>query len=60
MRYFNTHGPVNEIEHYVVTRSELISDLVAQTSKQHNTRSLLQKLVAQTASLCIRSDKISI
>jgi hypothetical protein len=30
MRYFNTLGPVNETEHYVVPRRELITDLVAQ------------------------------
>lgn len=30
MRYFNTLGPVNETEHYVVPRRELIADLVAQ------------------------------
>lgn len=30
MRYFNTYGPVNEIEHYVVPRSKLVTELVAQ------------------------------
>jgi len=30
MRYFNTYGPVNEIEHYVVPRSKLVAELVAQ------------------------------
>ncbi|MBV7336249.1 AAA-like domain-containing protein [Chloroflexi bacterium TSY] len=30
MRYFNTHGPVNEIEHYVVPRSALVANLVEQ------------------------------
>ena len=30
MRYFNTLGPVNESEHYVVSRQALITDLVAQ------------------------------
>ncbi|MEZ4862440.1 MAG: AAA-like domain-containing protein [Caldilineaceae bacterium] len=29
-RYFNTHGPVNEVEHYVVTRSVLVADVAAQ------------------------------
>lgn len=33
MRYFNTHGPVNENEHYVVSRKELVTDLVAQISQ---------------------------
>ncbi|MBV7336516.1 AAA-like domain-containing protein [Chloroflexi bacterium TSY] len=28
MRYFNTHGPVNEQEHYVVPRDRLVDDLV--------------------------------
>lgn len=28
MRYFNTFGPVNTAEHYVVSRGELIADLV--------------------------------
>ena len=30
MRYFNTYGPVNEIEHYVVPRSKLVAELIAQ------------------------------
>ncbi|MEZ4862628.1 MAG: AAA-like domain-containing protein [Caldilineaceae bacterium] len=30
MRYFNTHGPVNETEHYVVARDKLLAELVAQ------------------------------
>ena len=30
MRYFNTLGPVNDKEHYVVPRSELVAELVAQ------------------------------
>ncbi len=29
-RYFNTYGPVNEIEHYVVFRHQLIADIVSQ------------------------------
>jgi hypothetical protein len=33
MRYFNIYGPVNETEHYVVPRSELIADLVAQIER---------------------------
>jgi energy-coupling factor transporter ATP-binding protein EcfA2 len=33
MRYFNTLGPVNETEHYVVPRRELIADLVAQIER---------------------------
>ena len=33
MRYFNTLGPVNEKEHYVVPRSELIANLVAQIER---------------------------
>jgi energy-coupling factor transporter ATP-binding protein EcfA2 len=33
MRYFNTHGPVNETEHYVVPRTELLTDLVAQIER---------------------------
>ena len=30
MRYFNTHGPVNAEEHYVVSRQALLSDLLTQ------------------------------
>ncbi len=30
MRYFNTHGPVNVQEHYVVPRQELVDQLIAQ------------------------------
>lgn len=30
MRYFNTHGPVNAAEHYVVARRPLVEGLVAQ------------------------------
>lgn len=30
MRYFNTHGPVNAAEHYVVARRALVEGLVAQ------------------------------
>jgi len=33
MRYFNTHGPVNDTEHYVVPRNELITDLVAEIER---------------------------
>ncbi len=33
MRYFNTHGPVNETEHYVVARHALVTDLAAQISQ---------------------------
>ncbi len=33
MRYFNTLGPVNETEHYIVPRRELIADLVAQIER---------------------------
>jgi len=33
MRYFNTFGPVNQTEHYVVSRRELITDLVAQIER---------------------------
>ena len=29
MRYFNTHGPVNETEHYVVPRKELVTEIAA-------------------------------
>ena len=30
MRYFNTHGPVNAEQHYVVSRQLLVNELVAQ------------------------------
>lgn len=30
MRYFNTHGPVNAVEHYIVARRPLVEGLVAQ------------------------------
>jgi len=30
MRYFNTYGPVNAAEHYVVARRYLVEDLIAQ------------------------------
>jgi hypothetical protein len=30
MRYFNTHGPVNAQEHYVVARRALVERLVGQ------------------------------
>jgi len=30
MRYFNTHGPVNAQEHYVVPRRALVEQLTAQ------------------------------
>jgi len=30
MRYFNTYGPVNETQHYIVSRSELLATLVTQ------------------------------
>ena len=30
MRYFNTHGPVNIQEHYVVSRRVLVEQLTAQ------------------------------
>ncbi|MFQ5615970.1 MAG: AAA-like domain-containing protein [Anaerolineales bacterium] len=30
MRYFNTHGPVTEEEHYVVPRARLVAELIAQ------------------------------
>ena len=33
MRYFNTFGPVNAAEHYVVPRSDLVTDLVAQIER---------------------------
>lgn len=33
MRYFNTFGPVNPAEHYVVPRGELVADLVAQIER---------------------------
>ena len=33
MRYFNTHGPVNEAEHYVVSRDVLLADLVTQIER---------------------------
>ena len=33
MRYFNTYGPVNETEHYVVSRRDLIATLVAQIER---------------------------
>jgi len=33
MRYFNTLGPVNQTEHYVVSRRELITDLVMQIER---------------------------
>ncbi|MFZ1627528.1 MAG: AAA-like domain-containing protein, partial [Anaerolineae bacterium] len=32
MRYFNTYGPVNEKEHYVVPRRELLDMLTEQVS----------------------------
>jgi len=33
MRYFNTYGPVNAREHYVVPRSALVADLVEQIER---------------------------
>ncbi|TGN99847.1 hypothetical protein PN36_32955, partial [Candidatus Thiomargarita nelsonii] len=30
MRYFNTYGPVDETQHYIVSRSELLATLVTQ------------------------------
>lgn len=33
MRYFNIYGPVNENEHYVVPRTELVANLVAQIER---------------------------
>ncbi|OAD24021.1 hypothetical protein THIOM_000132, partial [Candidatus Thiomargarita nelsonii] len=33
MRYFNTYGPVNETEHYVVPRSELVTALITQIER---------------------------
>ncbi len=33
MRYFNTLGPVNQNEHYVVSRSKLITNLVTQIER---------------------------
>lgn len=33
MRYFNTYGPVNEIEHYVVPRQSLVTELVTQIER---------------------------
>ncbi|MEN8220276.1 MAG: AAA-like domain-containing protein [Pseudomonadota bacterium] len=30
MRYFNTYGPVNKFQHYIVSRSELLTDIVTQ------------------------------
>jgi AAA+ ATPase superfamily predicted ATPase len=33
MRYFNTYGPVNETEHYVVSRRDLIATLIAQIER---------------------------
>jgi energy-coupling factor transporter ATP-binding protein EcfA2 len=30
MRYFNTHGPVNTVEHYVVPRTDLVAEIAAQ------------------------------
>ena len=33
MRYFNTYGPVNEIEHYVVSRQTLVTELVTQIER---------------------------
>ena len=32
MRYFNTYGPVNEKEHYIVPRRELLDMLTEQVS----------------------------
>lgn len=32
-RYFNTHGPVNETDHYVVTRGTLVADIAAQIAR---------------------------
>ncbi len=34
-RYFNTHGPVNEEEHYVVSRQALVAELAAQIAEGH-------------------------
>ncbi len=33
MRYFNTHGPVNEVEHYVVPRAELVAEIAEQVEE---------------------------
>jgi AAA+ ATPase superfamily predicted ATPase len=33
MRYFNTYGPVNETEHYVVPRTELVTALIKQIER---------------------------
>jgi AAA+ ATPase superfamily predicted ATPase len=33
MRYFNTYGPVIESEHYVVSRRQLVSELLAQNEE---------------------------
>jgi len=33
MRYFNIYGPVNETDHYVVPRTQLIADLMAQIER---------------------------
>lgn len=33
MRYFNIHGPVNEQQHYVVPRRQLVSELIAQIKR---------------------------
>ncbi|TGO02902.1 hypothetical protein PN36_16850, partial [Candidatus Thiomargarita nelsonii] len=30
MRYFNTYGPVEETQHYIVSRSELLATLVTE------------------------------
>ena len=35
MRYFNTYGPVNEQEHYVVSRSVLLTEIAAQVEVGH-------------------------
>ncbi len=32
-RYFNTYGPVNETEHYVVPRHQLIGEIVSQIER---------------------------
>jgi len=33
MRYFNTYGPVNEQDHYVVPRQALVTELIAQIER---------------------------
>ncbi|MFN8487734.1 MAG: AAA-like domain-containing protein [Caldilineaceae bacterium] len=56
MRYFNTYGPVNEQEHYVVSRSTLLTELATHVMagryftiyapRQMGKTTLLQRLAA--------------